>query len=351
MLKHTGLDNVTFLDADHVAFVEDAGDGLHTQRGLLDSAYLFDLHADYAHGAQPVRFLAEGRDGDNEITGIHATTGDPSPQGILGAQRPTPFAGGWRLFGTQQHGDNVLWEITRRQAPRLRSPEAGRLPVFVDPRMSRFGVRGTVAAFQRRSGSRVGGVVHRRCSGPRAVQDRSAFGPRPCRPGRPTHTMTSGHRPTTVRTRANEAGANMSWTGRFSALAGASALAVATAVAASPPADAEPAVNAGNYTCTWTIDLRPLDTTFHTRHVNVPVRCNGTMSSITIGVWGLSPNGFVNWTGSESCSASATCSDPDLGDPRGGWESDQFDRWIKACITVITPKGATASECNTRVAS
>lgn len=130
--EHTGLDNVAFLDADHVAFVEDAGDALHTQRGLLDSAYLFDVRADYARGAQPVRFLAEGRDssatldsafsgrtgfqndGDNEITGIHASTGDPSPQGILGAQRPTPFAGGWRLFWTQQHGDNVLWEITRR---------------------------------------------------------------------------------------------------------------------------------------------------------------------------------------------------------------------------------------------
>jgi hypothetical protein len=127
--EHTGLDNVTFLDADHVAFVEDAGDGLHTQRGLLDSAYLFDLRADFAHGAQPVRFLAEGRDpsatldsafggmtgfqndGDNEITGIHNSNGDPSPRGILGAARPSPFDDGWRLFFTAQHGDNVTWEI------------------------------------------------------------------------------------------------------------------------------------------------------------------------------------------------------------------------------------------------
>ncbi|HKS44845.1 MAG TPA: alkaline phosphatase PhoX [Amycolatopsis sp.] len=127
--EHTGLDNVTFVDADHVAFVEDAGDTLHTQRGLLDSGYLFDLEADYAHGAQPVRFLAEGRDssatvdsalsvysgfqndGDNETTGIHMSDGDPTPQGILGAQVPTPFFGGWRLFWTQQHGDNVTWEV------------------------------------------------------------------------------------------------------------------------------------------------------------------------------------------------------------------------------------------------
>jgi hypothetical protein len=129
--EHTGLDNVTFIDADHVAYVEDAGDSLHSQRGLLDSAYLFDVRADYAHGAQPVRFLAEGRDpsatidsaflgmtgfqndGDNEITGIHMSDGDASPNGILGAKRPTPFHDGWRLFWTQQHGDNVTWEILR----------------------------------------------------------------------------------------------------------------------------------------------------------------------------------------------------------------------------------------------
>ncbi|WAL64593.1 phosphatase [Amycolatopsis cynarae] len=127
--EHSGLDNVTFVDADHIAFVEDAGDTLHTQRGLLDSGYLFDLNADYAHGAQPVRFLAEGRDasatldsalgaysgfqndGDNEITGIHLSNGDASPQGLLGAKVPTPLANGWRLFWTQQHGDNVTWEV------------------------------------------------------------------------------------------------------------------------------------------------------------------------------------------------------------------------------------------------
>lgn len=127
--EHTGLDNVTFVDADHIAFVEDCGDTLHTQRGALDSGYLFDLRADFAHGAQPVRFLAEGRDpsatvdsaflgspgfqndGDNELTGIHMSNGDPSSRGILGAQRPRPFDDGWRLFYTAQHGDNVTWEI------------------------------------------------------------------------------------------------------------------------------------------------------------------------------------------------------------------------------------------------
>lgn len=128
---HSGLDNITFVDGDHVASVEDAGATLHAQRAALDSAYLFDVKADYSKaGAQPVRFLAEGRDeaatldallvgspnfhneDDNEITGIHVSNGDPGVNGILGAQTPKPFKDGWRFFWTQQHGQNVLWEIT-----------------------------------------------------------------------------------------------------------------------------------------------------------------------------------------------------------------------------------------------
>jgi hypothetical protein len=126
---HTGLDNVAFFDRDHVAAVEDAGATLHSQRGAFDSGYLFDLRAD-RRTAQPVRFLAEGRDeaatedalligspgfqneDDNEITGIHVSNGDPGTEGILGAQEITPFRNGWRVFWSQQHGQNVLWEIT-----------------------------------------------------------------------------------------------------------------------------------------------------------------------------------------------------------------------------------------------
>ena len=51
-------------------------------------------------------------DGDNEITGIHVSDGDPTPAGLFGAAVPTPFAHGWRFFYTQQHGDNVTYEIT-----------------------------------------------------------------------------------------------------------------------------------------------------------------------------------------------------------------------------------------------
>lgn len=133
---HAGFDNVAFLSRDLVTFVEDAGDTLHAQRNALDSGYVLDLTADYGTSARrPLRWLAEGRDpsatldagasptgfgkndGDNEITGIHVSDGDPSTQGILGAKIPRPWQpdGGWRVFYTQQHGDNVTWEVVRRE--------------------------------------------------------------------------------------------------------------------------------------------------------------------------------------------------------------------------------------------
>jgi hypothetical protein len=75
-----------------------------------------------------VRFLAEGRDasatfdamggpayndGDNEITGIHVSDGDPTVAGLLGAKLPRPTTSpAWRTFWTQQHGDNTTWEIS-----------------------------------------------------------------------------------------------------------------------------------------------------------------------------------------------------------------------------------------------
>jgi hypothetical protein len=128
---HPGLDNVVFVDRDHVAAVEDAGATLHNQRSAFDSGYLFDVKADYSKISEPVRFLAEGRDeaatedalligspgfhndDDNEITGIHVSNGDPGVGGILGAQNPKPFKDGWRVFWNQQHGQNIVWEITR----------------------------------------------------------------------------------------------------------------------------------------------------------------------------------------------------------------------------------------------
>ncbi|MCU1668401.1 MAG: phosphatase-like protein [Blastococcus sp.] len=124
---HTGFDNISFATKDQLLVVEDAGDGLHGQRNALDSGYVIQL--DGNHGSrQLTRWLAEGRDssatwdalfphnpandGDNEVSGIHVSNGDPSIGGILGAQVPTPFTKGWRAFWTQQHGDNVTWELT-----------------------------------------------------------------------------------------------------------------------------------------------------------------------------------------------------------------------------------------------
>jgi hypothetical protein len=131
-VDHTGLDNCAFTDVNHVVFVEDRGDLLHAQHNALDSAFLFDVTVDYANPATPapVRILALGRDasstvdsslldagngfqneGDNEITGFHVSDGDASTGGILGAKTPRLFRQGWRMFYTQQHGDNVTWEI------------------------------------------------------------------------------------------------------------------------------------------------------------------------------------------------------------------------------------------------
>jgi hypothetical protein len=123
-VTHTGLDNISFVTSDQLLVVEDAGDTLHQQRNALDSGYVLDLRGNKAR--TPTRWLAEGRDasatydalfspgyndGDNEVTGIHTSVGDPSVGGILGAKSPTPFRHGWRVFWTQQHGDNITWEV------------------------------------------------------------------------------------------------------------------------------------------------------------------------------------------------------------------------------------------------
>lgn len=129
---HSGMDNLNFWTADAIAVVEDDGDTAHGQRNALDSGYLVDLNADYSKGGEPVRIIAEGRDpsatidsallaaedtgfandGDNELTGIHISDGDAGEGGLLGAKIPTPFTNGWRVFYTQQHGDNITYEIT-----------------------------------------------------------------------------------------------------------------------------------------------------------------------------------------------------------------------------------------------
>ena len=53
-------------------------------------------------------------DGDNEITGIHVSDGDPTVKGLLGARSPFALYLGWRVFWTQQHGDNTTFEVLRK---------------------------------------------------------------------------------------------------------------------------------------------------------------------------------------------------------------------------------------------
>ncbi len=126
--NHTGFDNIAFAARDRLLVVEDAGDTLHAQRNALDSGFSVALSGEGDKGPKVSRWLAEGRDasalydvatnpgyndGDNEITGIHVSDGDATVAGILGAKSPKLFDGAWRAFWTQQHGDNVTWELSQ----------------------------------------------------------------------------------------------------------------------------------------------------------------------------------------------------------------------------------------------
>jgi hypothetical protein len=42
--------------------------------------------------------------------------GDPTAGGLLGAKDPRPFRMGWRVFWTQQHGDNTTFEVLAHRA-------------------------------------------------------------------------------------------------------------------------------------------------------------------------------------------------------------------------------------------
>jgi hypothetical protein len=127
---HSSFDNVTFLSRNVIAFVQDMGDGLHTQLNALDSGYTLNVTLDYSDPSNhPVRWLAEGRDasatldgsatptgfgkndGDNEITGVYVSDGDTGKDGVLGDDVPNLNNDRWRWFYTQQHGDNPTYEV------------------------------------------------------------------------------------------------------------------------------------------------------------------------------------------------------------------------------------------------
>src|SRR5262249_39494984 len=97
-------------------------------RNALDSGFVLDVRTHYSNPANhPVRWIAEGRDpsatidsafggfgkneGDNELTGVHVSDGDPGPNGILGARDPNLRNVKWRWIYTQQHGDTPTYEV------------------------------------------------------------------------------------------------------------------------------------------------------------------------------------------------------------------------------------------------
>jgi hypothetical protein len=134
---HSSFDNTTFLTKNILLTAEDRGDGLHTQLNKLDSVWAWDVSKS---ASSAKRFLALGRDpasetdsnigalaclgttppscpfnfqneGDNEPTGVFASDGNPTKAGLLGTDAPDPDQE--RVFFTQQHGENHIWEVVK----------------------------------------------------------------------------------------------------------------------------------------------------------------------------------------------------------------------------------------------
>jgi hypothetical protein len=115
---HASFDNVTFVDdKDTILMTEDRGDGLHAQLNKLDSIWAYKLNTQHPDRNIAARFVALGldrmaTDEDNEPTGIHMSEGDSSIHGLIGTREfRTDRA---RLFFTEQHGENNLFEVFPR---------------------------------------------------------------------------------------------------------------------------------------------------------------------------------------------------------------------------------------------
>jgi hypothetical protein len=96
---------------------EDRGDTLHDQLNKLDSIWAYKLNRQHPERNIVTRFVALGLDTvagvpggeDNEPTGLHMSEGDSSINGLIGTK--TLKKGRARLFFTQQHGENNLFEV------------------------------------------------------------------------------------------------------------------------------------------------------------------------------------------------------------------------------------------------
>jgi len=115
---HAAFDNITFVDdKDTVLLAEDRGDTLHDQLNKLDSIWAYKLNRQHPERNIVARFVALGQDTvagvpgeeDNEPTGLHMSEGDSSINGLIGTK--VFKKGRARLFFTEQHGENNLFEV------------------------------------------------------------------------------------------------------------------------------------------------------------------------------------------------------------------------------------------------
>jgi hypothetical protein len=118
---HASFDNITFVDdRDTILVAEDRGDTLHDQLNKLDSIWAYKLNGQHPERSIVARFIALGLDNlagvpgeeDNEPTGVHMSEGDSTINGLIGTREfGTDRA---RLFFTEQHGENNLFEVFPR---------------------------------------------------------------------------------------------------------------------------------------------------------------------------------------------------------------------------------------------
>ena len=112
---HASFDNITFSDdKDTLLVAEDRGDLLHDELNKLDSIWGYRLNRENPARNVASRFLALGQDRlatdeDNEPTGIHMSDGDATIGGLIGTKELKRDRA--RLFFTQQHGENNLFEV------------------------------------------------------------------------------------------------------------------------------------------------------------------------------------------------------------------------------------------------
>jgi hypothetical protein len=118
---HAAFDNITFVDdRDTILVTEDRGDTLHDQLDRLDSVWAYKLNRQRPERSIVARFIALGLDNlagvageeDNEPTGVHMSDGDSTIHGLLGTREFRTDQS--RLFFTQQHGENNLFEVFPR---------------------------------------------------------------------------------------------------------------------------------------------------------------------------------------------------------------------------------------------